>query len=107
MPCKVAVASDDGKHVNEGLFEAKKFLIFRVQEGSFSFVGTRLNPFAFRKETYGAGDITALSDCSVLIVGHIDARQAVSLCKRGVRTFIGAGSIGKTILELSRLGRIG
>lgn len=90
---KVAVASSDGKVVNQHFGRATQFLIFDVQEdGSFQFVTLRKNePICKDGEHLQdalAYTLEQLSDCQAVVVSQVGPGVSSVLVSRGIYPFV-------------------
>lgn len=73
MPIKVAVASSDGKIVNQHFGKAQKFLIFEINNNSeYEFIELRQTvPRCGEDPDIKYGTINLISDCDILLVSQI------------------------------------
>ncbi|MBI3584734.1 MAG: dinitrogenase iron-molybdenum cofactor biosynthesis protein [Nitrospinae bacterium] len=92
---KVAVASSDGRIINQHFGHAERFLIFDADESGVNLVEER------RVEKYCSGDpehlydpertemiFDALKDCSILLVSRIGTIPEKELEKKGIKVFM-------------------
>lgn len=93
MSTRVAVASNDGKFINQHFGHAKMFLIFELNdEGSFEFLETRENV-----PTCNGGDheVSALDntfnmikDTNIVLVSQIGPGASQFLISNGIKPFM-------------------
>lgn len=84
MPIRVAVATDDGKSLNEGSFHAAKFFaIYDVSGRSPTRVEMRVNTRRDSKRG-PASVLEILKDCEVLIAKKFDSRLRELVEARGI-----------------------
>ncbi len=92
---KVAVASQDGRIINQHFGHAERFLIYEADGGRINFVEER------KVEKYCSGDeehlydrdrfkmfFDAIKDCSILLVSRIGTRPEREFEKRGIKVFM-------------------
>ncbi len=92
MSYKVAVASSDGKVVNQHFGHSKQFIVFNVEAaGKWSFCETRsTDPICSNGEhkTSSLDKLVALlSDCKVIIVSRIGPVAAQALNAEGILVY--------------------
>ncbi|KAB2954410.1 dinitrogenase iron-molybdenum cofactor biosynthesis protein [Heliorestis acidaminivorans] len=89
---KVAVASSDGKVVNQHFGRTKQFLIFQVEEGIYRFLELRTTSPACRGQNHNEGKmeemIETISDCKAVLVSQIGAGATDKLLAKGIEAFI-------------------
>jgi nitrogen fixation protein NifX len=93
MSIKVAVASNDGKFINQHFGHAQEFLIFDLNEdGTFEFVETRENV-----PTCNGGDhsvsaldstLDIIKDTSIVLVSQIGPGASQFLLSNGIQPFM-------------------
>lgn len=106
MPLRVAVASSDGKYVNQHFGHARQFLIFDLQEnGKYKFIELRKNTPSCsggasndnaRKKT-----LKLLKDIDVVLVSQIGPGAAESLISRGIKPYKMPTFIVEALRELT------
>jgi nitrogen fixation protein NifX len=110
MKVKVAVASSDGKVVNQHFGHAKQFLIFELSESGFDFLELRPNiPTCDQgKHEAAALDRTAdlLGDCKYVIASRIGQGAANVLLNKGIRAYIDSNFIEDTLSRLLSSGKL-
>src|SRR3990167_6812578 len=92
---KVAVASSDGRIINQHFGHAERFLIYEVDGDQINFVEER------KVEKYCSSDeghrydrdrfemfFDAIKDCSILLVTRIGTRLEKEFGKRGIKVFM-------------------
>ena len=91
MAYRVAVASTDGKVVNEHFGHAEAFHVFDVGETGFTFLESRAVAPACGPDGHedSAFDriVALLSDCDAIFVARIGHGAAEYMISRGVRVF--------------------
>lgn len=103
MSYRIAVASTDGKVVNQHFGRADKFYIVEVDDrNEFSFLEIRETEAACQggehKEEGLEGTVDLLSDCKYVLVKQIGPGAEYALSKKGITAF----SIGHYIEEAVR-----
>ena len=91
MAIRAAVASSDGKIVNKHFGKADCFLIFELHDGEFRYIEKRntvpcCNMWTHEESSF-ENTAKALSDCSVIIVGHIGRDAADFMENRGFAVY--------------------
>lgn len=88
---RVAVASTDGKFVNEHFGRARQFLIFDYLNGAYQFVETRSNipscNWEKAEEDAHAQTIRNLQDCQAVLVSRIGPGALHTLADHGIRSY--------------------
>lgn len=105
-----AVASKDGKEINQHFGHAERFLIYEVEEDSVLLVDER------KVERYCSYDpdhplrghllhdiATALSDCRVVVTAQIGEHPRGELERMGIESFVAGGAIKATLAELGKI----
>ncbi len=100
----IAVASKDGRVINQHFGHAERFLIYEADEGETRFLEER------SVERYCAGNeahlyednkfekvYEAIKDCSILLVSRIGPTPERELEKKGIKTFMRYDWIGEGI----------
>jgi len=104
MAYKVAVASTDGKVVNEHFGRAERFLIFEVEDGRLSFSELReAGPPCMEGEHSDTGLADAagsLADCRAVLVSRIGAAAARALESAGIEALEIHGFIDEVLEKL-------
>jgi predicted Fe-Mo cluster-binding NifX family protein len=89
MSYRVAVASTDGKYVNEHFGRAKQFLIFELCDGDYQFVELRQNQPSCNveqpDESGHARTIELLRDCKAVLVARIGPGAEQYLNRQGIK----------------------
>jgi nitrogen fixation protein NifX len=110
MKIKVAIASSDGKVVNQHFGHAKQFLIFELSESGFGFLELRPNvpTCNLGKHEAAALDRTAdlIGDCTYVIASQIGRGAAEALLGRGIRAYIEADFIEDALSKLLASGKL-
>jgi nitrogen fixation protein NifX len=92
MSFRVAVASTDGKYVNEHFGRAKQFLIFEVNEKDHQFIELRQNqPSCHVEQADESGHLQTvklLADCKAVLVARIGPGAEQYLKQHGIKALI-------------------
>lgn len=91
MKWKAAVASSDGKVINQHFGRAKEFLIFEITNQDFQFLELRQNNPACglgeHHEDAMTKTVELLSDCRVVLVSQIGPGAVEALRRKGIQAF--------------------
>lgn len=91
MAHRIAVASSDGKVINQHFGHADRFYIVDVEDNSYSFVETRFHEPACGDQGHSNevfdSILELLSDCQGIFVSRIGYGAARYLNSRGMRVF--------------------
>ncbi|MZP29851.1 dinitrogenase iron-molybdenum cofactor biosynthesis protein [Heliobacterium undosum] len=107
MAIKVAVASSDGKIVNQHFGHARRFLIFEVDEQGYRFIEDR--PVVPHCACDGGPPpalktaVESLSDCQAVLVTMIGYGPQEKLASQGVRCIISHDIISDALMGLRNL----
>ena len=92
MAYRVAIASSDGKYVNQHFGRATQFLIFEVAQDAYHFVERRPNQPSCNweqpDENQHESTIALLKDCRAVVVSRIGPAAAEKLKLAGVEPLI-------------------
>lgn len=92
MSYKIAIASSDGKYVNQHFGKALQFLIVQLNDdGSYNYVETRENKPACAVEGHDyliKDTVDLISDCDGVLVSQIGTGAADMLINGGVQPVI-------------------
>jgi nitrogen fixation protein NifX len=92
MSYKIAIASSDGKFVNQHFGHAQQFLIVELEDdGSYKFLETRKNKPACSVEGHDSSiydSIDLISDCDGVLVSQIGSGAADLLVEAGIQPII-------------------
>lgn len=92
MSNKIAIASSDGKFVNQHFGRAQQFLIVELKDdGSYEYLETRKNKPACTVEGHDSSiedTINLISDCDGVLVSQVGPGAADSLIERGIQPII-------------------
>ncbi len=105
MSFKVAVASSDGKYVNQHFGKAQNFLIFEYKEdGDYEFLELRETPpRCGGSEEVKKKSLDMLSDCKFLLVTQIGPGATNKLMAQGTKPLVKPMFIEDALKELSDL----
>lgn len=105
MSYRVAVASTDGKVINQHFGRAEKFYIIDVEDsGEYRYLETREACAACQGGTH-AEDLLVrnaelLSDCKYVLVSQIGPGAEYALSKKGITAFAVANYIDEAVKKL-------
>ena len=92
MSYRVAVASTDGKYVNEHFGRAKQFLIFELNDQGYQFIELRRNQPACNveqpDEARHLSTVELLADCKAVLVSRIGPGAEQYLLQHGIKALI-------------------
>lgn len=102
---KVAVASSDGKFVNQHFGMAQQFLIFEIDdEGDYKFLELRENVPACDVEGHTEDAMTRsvklISDCKAILASQIGPAAVDILFSHGIEAYIAPTFIDEALKEL-------
>lgn len=101
---RIAMASSDGKVINQHFGHADRFHIVDIDEAGYTFIETRLNHPAcdHQGHSLSAFDTTIdlLSDCDGIFVSQIGNAAASYLTCKGVRVFVTPYPIADVLRKL-------
>ena len=108
MSFKVAVASSDGKFINQHFGMASQFLIFEIKEdGTYQFLELRENKPACSVEGHSElsmeGSIELISDCKAVIASQIGPGAIDKLLSYGIDPYIAPTFIEEALKEISKI----
>ncbi len=107
MSIKVAVASTDGKYINQHFGKADKFLIFEINgPGDYEFFELReTSPScgSYRDECDNSVDTSSLlSDCKAVIASQIGPGASQKLINKGIIPFMNPAFIEEALEQISK-----
>ncbi len=89
MSYRIAVASTDGKYVNEHFGRAKQFLIFELDDNGYQFLELRQNQPSCHvegsDESAHLQTIKLLEDCKAVLVARIGPGAEQYLLQNGIK----------------------
>ncbi len=92
MSHKVAIASSDGKFVNQHFGRAQQFLIVELRDdGSYEYLETRKNKPTCTVEGHDSSiedSLDLISDCDGVLVSQVGPGAADMLISRGIQPII-------------------
>lgn len=91
MSFKVAVASSDGKVINQHFGKSKQFLVFEVDDRNFKFIELRENippcmEFQHDEDALFRA-VELISDCKAIFVSKIGGGAVNALSFKGIKAF--------------------
>lgn len=106
----IAVASKDGKEINQHFGHAERFLIFDVEDGAAKLVDERVveRYCSFDPEHPLRGHLLrsiaeALAGCRAVVTAQMGEHPQGELEKLGVEPFVISGPIKSTLIELAKI----
>lgn len=107
MPFRVAVASTDGKYVNEHFGRAQQFLIFDLNPAGNQFLELRKNEPSCRSkqvdEVKHLSTIDLLADCQGVLVARIGSGAEAVLNQKGIKAYVIPDFIEEALKQLLSL----
>ncbi len=105
MSYKVAVASSDGRVINQHFGRSRKFLIFEITgNGGWTFLENRDNVPPCSSGEHSENDmertIDLLSDCSIVLASRIGPGAEQKLSLKGIRSYSVPYLISETLDKL-------
>lgn len=105
MGFRIAIASADGKIVNEHFGRASRFLILEsLNDGTFAFIEARETESACGGKSHSEESLernaALLSDCEYVLVSQIGPGAECALLRRGITAFPVSLSIGDALHRL-------
>ncbi len=92
MAYKVAVASSDGKVINQHFGRSKVFIIFEVDNDEWAFQENRANTppcgFGDHSEDAMQRTIDLVSDCSIVLISKIGPVAEQKLNSKGIKAYM-------------------
>jgi Uncharacterized conserved protein len=106
-PYRVAVASTDGKYVNEHFGRAKQFLVFELNDDGYQFIELRQNePSCHVAQSDEGGHfhtVQLLEDCKAVLVARIGPGAEQYLLQHGLKALIIPDFIDEALKQVSEL----
>lgn len=106
----IAVASKDGKEINQHFGHADRFLIYEVKEGKVALVEEkRVDPYCSDNPDHGLRGhiLKALADsvkgCRAVVCAQIGQAPQMEMERLGIEIFTAEGPISKTLVELAKV----
>ena len=106
----IAVASNDGREINQHFGHAERFLIFSIENGDAKLVDEK------KVERYCTYDqdhplrvhilqaiADALAGCRAIVCAQIGQGPQMEMERLGIEAFVAEGPIKPTIVELSKI----
>ncbi len=107
MSVRVAVASSDGKYINQHFGHAQKFLIFDLEDdGSYKFIETRENVPTCKAGTIQSNledTFNVIVDVEIVLVSQIGPGAAQFLLSKGIQPYMVADFIDVALNTLSTM----
>jgi predicted Fe-Mo cluster-binding NifX family protein len=106
----IAVASKDGKEINQHFGHAERFLIYDVENGDAKLVDERIverycsfDPEHPMRVHLLKGIVDALAGCRAVVTAQMGEHPKNELEKLGVEAFMTSGPIKHTLVELAKI----
>ncbi len=106
----IAVASKDGKEINQHFGHAERFLIYDVEDGTAKLVDERqverycsFDPEHPLRGHILKGIAEALDGCRAVVTAQMGEHPRVELEKLGVEPYVISGPIKLTLVELAKI----
>lgn len=106
----IAVASKDGKEINQHFGHAERFLIYDVEQGEARLVDEKkverycsFDPEHPLRGHLLQGIAGALAGCRAVVTSQMGDHPRSELEKLGVEPFVVSGPIKSTLLELAKV----
>jgi len=106
----IAVASKDGKEINQHFGHAERFLIYNVENNDAKLVDERVverycsfDPEHPLRGHLLRGIAAALAGCRAVVTAQIGEHPKGELEKLGVEPFVTSGPIKITLVELAKI----
>jgi nitrogen fixation protein NifX len=105
MPLRVAVASSDGKFINQHFGHAEQFLIFDIDnEGNYDYVELRKNEPTCSGGNHSAGSmkeaVDVLNGVKVVLAAQIGPGASQTLLANGIQSFSVPSYIDEALKKL-------
>ena len=106
----IAVASKDGKDINQHFGHAERFLIYDVENGDAKLVDERkverycsFDPEHPLRGHLLEGIVEALAGCRAVVTAQMGEHPKSELERLGVEPFMTSGPIKHTLVELAKI----
>lgn len=107
MSYRVAVASTDGKYVNDHFGRARQFLIFEISSTGYQFIESRSNIPSCNPEQADEGGhnktLKLLADCRAVVVARIGPGVEQVLAAQGIQAFTIPDFIEEALKHLQQI----
>lgn len=107
MAYRVAVASTDGKYVNDHFGRARQFLIFELSPDGYQFIELRSNIPSCNPELLDENrhsqTLELLADCQAVIVARIGPGAEQILAARGIKVLTIPDFIDEALKHMQQL----
>lgn len=92
MTIKVAVASSDGKYINEHFGRTQQFLVFEINDDEYEFIELRKSTPPCNGQGHNEDlmltTIEMLSDCQAIVVSQIGPGAIERLAVHGINAYV-------------------
>jgi len=109
FPFQVAIASNDGRTINECFGRARVFRVYAFNQEGFRLSEIRASPTPCQGGNHEDGVLAAtvatLSDCQMVLAGRIGPEAVRLLREKGVEPFPLHAGIEGTLRRLLKLGQ--
>lgn len=106
----IAVASKDGKEINQHFGHAERFLIYEVEEGGIKLVDEKkverycsFDPQHPLRSHVLRGIADALNGCRAVVTAQMGEHPRQELEQLGIEPYVIAGPIRATLIDLARI----
>lgn len=104
MAYKIAVASSDGKYVNQHFGRARQFLILEIDHNNYKFLELRQNKPACHSEGHTQDQllntVELLADCTSVLVSQIGRGAIEALASKGIKAYVLPDFIHEAVQKL-------
>lgn len=106
----IAVASKDGKEINQHFGHAERFLIYEVSDGSVRMVAEKtverycnFDPERPLRGHILSGIAEALAGCRAVVAAQMGEHPKAELERLGIEPFMIQGNIETTLVDLAKI----
>lgn len=107
MAYRVAVASTDGKYVNDHFGRARQFLIFEISPDGYQFIELRSNVPSCNleqaDESKHSKTLELLADCQGVVVARIGPGAERVLAERGIKALTIPDFIDEALKQIQQM----
>jgi predicted Fe-Mo cluster-binding NifX family protein len=105
MSYKIAIASTDGKVINQHFGKAEKFYIMEVKENEeYELLEVRTQQAPCSKSSHKEEEllqaVNSVADCRYILVSHLGPAAEYALNKKGVTAFVISHYISEAVKKL-------
>lgn len=111
MSFKIAVASSDGKIIDEHFGKADRFFIFEIKDNRFELIEERKNIPICGTNGHAEEKVTEtvklISDCEAVFINRIGIGPALALQDKGVNVYEVSITIDEALERFAKYKKIG